>query len=119
MVRGKTYEIPREARKDIAWWEKFIPTYNSQSILWYLNMESVDTVMATDSSLKGCGGCTGSEYYRARFPLHIEIMAQENIAILEMWAILIAIKIWKNQFRGLRFRIACDNMACVELIKKG
>ena len=46
-------------------------------------------------------------------------MANRNIAILEMMAIIIACKLWGHQWRGLRLHLSCDNYACVQIINKG
>ena len=56
MERTKKYQITQEAHKDIAWWDKFISTYNGISIMWLHKSPRTDQVIATDSCKKGFGG---------------------------------------------------------------
>ena len=117
--RVQKYEVPYEARRDIRWWYLFLPKYNGTSILWYLNVVEVDSKLATDSCLFGCGGISEGQFYRARFPKELQECNQNNIAVLEMYAILVGLKLWSNTLAGYRFKISCDNMACVQLINNG
>ena len=68
MQRGKTYTTPLEARKDIAWWARFIDEYNGVSLLWMFKEPTTDKVIATDACPRGYGGTMGNEYFRGRFP---------------------------------------------------
>ena len=95
MDRRLLYQVPLEARKDIAWWARFVETYNGVSILWLIKEPSTDIILQTDACLKGYGGICGQQYFRGRFPLKDQ---SRNIAILEMWAVRVALKIWQKQF---------------------
>ena len=120
MVRNRKYSVPLEARKDIFWWFVYLLKYNGTSIMWYLNKEQVDTVIATDACLRhGCGGVGFGQYYRAQFPRWLQHKAGRNIALLEMYAIIPALRVWSGQLKGIHFKISCDNMACVQLINCG
>ena len=117
MNRQGKYTIPLEARKDIAWWSKFLDTYNGISILWMHNNPSPDSVIATDASKKGFGGCAGSQYFRGRFP---EEWQTKNIAELEIWAVIVAIRIWaESMLRGQYFWILVDNEAVSTVLNTG
>ena len=97
MNRKDLYAIPMEARKDIAWWSRFAKYHNGISILWLLKEPGMDTVIQTDACPKGYGGICGNQYFRGRFP---EAVQCKNIAILEIWAVMVGLKIWAEQLRG-------------------
>ena len=42
-----------------------------------------------------------------------------NIAHLELWAIIIAIKLWINVVSGKKLHFFCDNECCVTIINSG
>ena len=96
-----------------------MPQYNGVSIMWYLNVEDLDTCFMMDASLNVCGGVSGQEYFRHRFPDSILHKTEGNIVCLEMFAIIVALRKWAYKFRGKRFTIACNNQACVQLINHG
>ena len=100
MDRRYNYSIPIEARKDIAWWAKFIQTFNGKSILWLVKEPNNETVLQTDACTRGYGGICGDEYFRGRFPKQDQ---SRNIAILEIWAVLVGLKIWAEKFKGKYF----------------
>ena len=114
--RGKTYEIEPEAKKDIHWWAKFIKEYNGVSIIWLNSLPEIDNQMATDANLTGYGGISGQEYFKGTFPRQLQ---GKNIAILELWAVLIAIKTWKHKFKGTYFWIHVDNEAVATILNTG
>ena len=60
MNRRDSYSIPLEARKDIAWWARFMEEYNGVSIMWMFKEPETDKVIATDACLKGYGGPWGT-----------------------------------------------------------
>ena len=45
MNRKDTYPIPVEARKDIAWWARFMQQYNGISLIWLIKEPEPDTVL--------------------------------------------------------------------------
>ena len=116
MDRNKRYAIPIEARKDMAWWAKFSQEFNGISLLWLIKEPTTDSVVQTDACLQGYGGICGDEYFRARFP---QKDRGKNIAILEMWAMMVALKIWKHQLRGKYFWIQVDNEAVAMVLNSG
>ena len=114
--RQRKYTIPLKARKDMAWWARYLEEYNGVSILWLHNNTEPDQLIATDASKKGYGGISGQQYFKGRFPLDWH---SKNIAELEMWAVLVALKIWAPKLRGQYFRIQVDNEAVATVINSG
>ena len=116
MDRQSMYAIPMEARKDIAWWARFIQEYNGVSIIW-LNMEpETDTVLQTDACPKGYGGISRQQYFHGRFPIAVQ---NKNIAVLEIWVVMVGLKIWAKQLSGKYFWVHVDNEAVASVLNTG
>ena len=45
MNRRLSYNIPLEARKDIAWWARFIQEFNGVSIMWLIKEPGTDVIL--------------------------------------------------------------------------
>ena len=118
MSRSGLFSIPFEARKDIAWWNRFITEYNGISIIWLIMEPATDAVLATDACLTGLGGTLTShrEYFKGRFPEH---MTTWNIAQLELIAVLTALKLWAHKLQGKYFWIHVDNEAVSSILNTG
>ena len=116
MDRRFHYSISLEARKDIAWWARLIQQYNGISLMWLIKEPTADEVIQTDACLKGYGGLCKHKYFRGRFP---EAVRNKNIAILEMWAVMVALKIWASELRGKYFWIQVDNEAVATVLNTG
>ena len=114
--RGKKYKVDNEVRKDIDWWTRFISKYNGISMIWLHSEPEPDQVMATDACLTGFGGIAGQEYFKGTFP---ENLKGANIATLELWAVLIGLKLWKHKFRGKYFWVLVDNEAVSVVLNTG
>ena len=89
MDRRHKYPIPPEARKDIAWWGKFLEQYKGISILWLTKVPTPDKVIATDACPKGFGGTWQNQYFHGSFPGEWKL---RNIAHLEILAVLAALR---------------------------
>ena len=116
MNRKDDYTIPLEARKDRAWWGRFIDQYNGVSLLWLHKEPELETIIQTDACSKGYGGICGQQYFRARFPYKVQAI---NIAILEMWAVMVVLKIWARHLKGKYFWIHVDNEAVASVFNSG
>ena len=116
MDRKHKHRIPNEARKDITWWGRFMEKFNGLSIMWLMREPKEDRVLATDACLKGYGGVCGKEYFRGRFPKQLQ---EKNIATLEIWAVMAALKLWGNQLQGKYFWILVYNEAVASVLNSG
>ena len=116
MDRKKSYSIPLEARRDIAWWARFAQEHNGVSLLWLIKEPSTDAIVQTDACLQGFGGICQDQYFRARFPKEDR---SRNIAILEMCAVMVALRIWAEKLRGKYFWIQVDNEAVATVLNTG
>ena len=118
MERGTVYDISDQARKDIQWWYDFVPKFDSTCIMWLLEYNTVDQVMAVDACLSGAGGVAGKEYYRLTFPKRLR-KRNYNIVHLEMWAVIIAVRLWGDNITGKIITIRSDNEAVATIINSG
>ena len=114
MQRGKWYKIPQETRNDVLWWYVYLLKYNGISIQWLENWAEVDSLIATEA----CGVECEHTYFAQQFPDWL-LAKTSNTAHLEMMAIIVGLKVCRDEITGRRFRISGDNIACVELINTG
>ena len=71
-----------------------MPLYKGVSILWLEQEREPDKLVATDATLEACGGYSSKQYFHTRFPDHIK--NGRNIAHLEMYAMIVGLKLWGN-----------------------
>lgn len=110
--------ISSEFRKDITWWREFLSQYNGVSILYTSVWSEPDGIFSTDACLTGCGGLFGKRFFHCAFP---DSLLKQYSAIhhLECIAIIIALRLWGSEWRGLRIRVYCDNEAIVTVLNSG
>jgi len=119
-LRGSSHRVrlTAEFRKDIAWWQRFLRSYNGVSVISVHQWSSPDAVFSTDACLSGCGGLTNDSYFHAPFPPSI-IKRFSDIHHMEAIAILVAVRLWGHLWSGLRIRLYCDNLAVVQSLTTG
>ena len=115
---GSLHIIPDYVRKDLLWWNKFLPLYNGISMMEYENWSEPDAICSSDSCLTGCGGFWNGCYFHAKFPDNI-LSKSLHIGVLEMLAIIISLKLWGQYFQGKRIVIFCDNNSVCQVISSG
>ena len=113
--RGIKRKVDPEMAKDLSWWKEFMPKYNGVSIMWPIMIHK--DVVSTDASLRFIGGYwKNRQYFRLRLP---QIWTNKNIAYLELWAVLVAVRAWGAEFRGKRVHVLCDNQSVVAVLTYG
>ena len=95
MTDGKVYKITENVRKDLDWWQTYLSTYNGMSIMWMNEREVAENFLTTDASMTGIGGQASHRYFHEEIPGWILKLTQ-NIAHLEMWAIIVGVRIWSD-----------------------
>ena len=116
MERKLNYSIPLEARKDIAWWARCIQEFNGVSLVWLHKEPDTDAIIQTDACPRGYVGICGNQYFRGRFPPKLQ---GTNIAVLEMWVVMVALKIWASKLQGKYFWIHIDNETVASVLNTG
>lgn len=116
---GIRYRMSVEARKDLRWWQWYLPAFPSTSLMFNEEFLIPDMVVASDACLTAAGGVCGTQFYRTRFPQHITTAFGNCIAGYEMWSIILAIKLWGTQLRGKKVVFHCDNEAVANLLNTG
>ena len=112
-----SYAADSEMIKDVNWWRIFLPCYNGVLIMWPECHMEPDQVVASDACLSGLGGMMGGEeYFHLKLP---QEWAGKNVAYLEMWDIVVCLKVWGSKLRGKRVVMNCDNEAVVAVLNHG
>ena len=93
--------------------------YNGASIMWMVQRDIVNEFIASDASLQGVGGYSEKKFFHCEIPQSIRDQTGIHIAHFELWAIIIAVKIWKDDITGQRFVMGCDNQAVVTIVNTG
>lgn len=121
---GLRYHINEQAKKDILWWSQVLKVFSGTSLMWMERFDTPDAVLAANACTTGAGGTfkqreddKPSEVYRAAFPEHIKDGA--SIAYLELWALIISLKIWGPRLAGKAIVVHCDNEAVANLVNTG
>lgn len=119
MRRRVRYRLPPQAAADLQWWRTYLPLFPSRSLMWLEQFQDRDQVLASDACMVGAGGIwkQGKQYYRCLFPDHV--LQGASICHLELWALIVALKLWSPQLDGKAIVVQCDNQAVAELINSG
>ena len=105
-------ELNQEFHKDLKWFNTFLSVYNGVSFFQYPYTKAVHL----DACTTGLGAIYENQVYALQLP---NSWPQHNIAQLEMINILVALKVWHNQWAGQRVVINCDNQAVVAVLTNG
>ena len=76
-------------------------------------------LLALDVCLTGVGALAGNQFFHSEIPTRLAQKRDYNIAHLELMAVIVALRVWRDKFKGKRFCIQCDNMAVVQVINRG
>ena len=80
-------------------------------------MLEIDLELAMDACLKAAGGVRNSECFSVKFP---EAVKNEcKITHLELWAIILAVKMWGRELTGKVIRVKTDNEAVSTIVNTG
>ena len=105
-------KLNQEFHKDLKWFNTFLSVYNGVSFFQY----PYTKVVHLDACTTGLVGFHDGQVYALQLP---KSWHNCNIAQLEMINILVALKVWHNQWAGQRIVINCDNQAVVAVVTNG
>ena len=110
--------IPHEVKKDLDWWDRFLYQYNGISIMLYDDWSNPDEIFSTDACLMGIGGIFEGNYFHRTLPEFI-LDKKWNICVLELLAIIVAMRLWSLKFKGKCIIVHCDNESVCQVINTG
>ena len=101
-------------RRDLDFFLRLLPQFNGVKIITKGEVEC-QAELELDACLSGCGAFAGSQYYGRKFPRGV-LEAEHTIAHLETLNIVVATKLWADDWAGKKVRVWCDNSnACLAL----
>lgn len=107
--------LTREAKADMRMWLSFLENFNGVCMFLDEHWLSTDALsLYTDaSSAIGYGAVKGSQWFQGKWT---DWWKNQNIALLELYPIVIAFEIWASQFMNQSVEIFSDNQAVVHII---
>ena len=113
-----TIALSPEFKKDMAWFNAFLPTFNGK-VYFDKNIKPTVTDLYVDACLTGVGGAWGEIVYALPLSSIPQVPIPHSIVHLEMVNVFIAINLWKHELSGKTVKIHCDNMAVVCSLNSG
>ncbi|XP_075715671.1 uncharacterized protein LOC142750558 [Rhinoderma darwinii] len=110
--------LSAELKADLLVWGEFLQTYNGRSVLMYQPVSSVDLELYTDAS----GACGFGAYFQGQWCAGVwpdtwhECGFVRNLALLELFPIVVAAELWGDCLRDRRVRFVCDNLGVVQAV---
>ena len=117
MTSEGPHRLTQDARDDLRFFTQLIGRFNGVALIEKQDIPIAET-LELDSCLTGCGGLSGTQYYKRPFPQSI-IEAGHHISRLELLNIVVAVRVWAPRWRGRKIRIYCDNMAACVVLQTG
>ena len=110
----KHVHLTREARLDLTWWANVLDWHNGIAAIPTERARTcVDLDMATDASDIGYGGYWGKEYFHGVWENGEEL---HSINIRELYAVVVAVEIWGERWRGKRVILHSDSQVSVDVV---
>ncbi|KAL9972505.1 hypothetical protein ACROYT_G018824 [Oculina patagonica] len=111
--------ISDDLKSDLHWWCTFLSQYNGVSIIKIDPWITDPLFLSTDACLTGAGGFFEGYFFHTPFPDFVLSSFGHDINILELLAIMVALKLWGDRLRGKRFLLHCDNANSVLALNSG
>ena len=108
----------REARRDISWWLRFLPSWNGRAIIPDPNWtRSPDMELFTDASGSlGYGIFYMGHWIANPWP---PLLQNRSIQWKELYPIALACLLWGHQWTGKKLLFHCDNQVVVDIWASG
>ena len=111
--------LNREVRADLHMWSHFINNYNGKSVIlgdtW---LSSDKALLFTDASGSlGFAAVLGTEWFALSWDI-VPGLADKQIAIKELFPIVVALELWGTQLQNQKILFMTDNAAIVHAINK-
>lgn len=106
-------------QSDLRWWCHFLPRYNCVSIIKISPWLNDRLFLSTDACNTGAGGYFTGLHFHTPFPDAILHRYGHDINILELLAVMVALKLWGALLYGQRITFQCHNINGVLAINSG
>jgi hypothetical protein len=120
--RGRFLRINKEFRKDVEWWQTFLPRWPGISLFCGLIPIESQFQFFVDASSAGHGALFETEYFSAEFTedeLRAAMRAKrDSIPFKEMLALRMACATFGPKWKGRRIVARSDNQGNVDIINK-
>ncbi|KAM3921505.1 uncharacterized protein RB166_010897 [Leptodactylus fuscus] len=105
-------------REDLAVWGEFLARYNGRSLVMGPPVSNVDLELFTDAAGgAGFGAYFQGQWCAGEWPVEWrESGVVRNLALLELFPIVVATVLWGDRLRDRRVRFLCDNLGVVQAI---
>ncbi|KAM3909894.1 uncharacterized protein RB166_021519 [Leptodactylus fuscus] len=109
-----------ELRGDLGVWESFLMQYNGRSLWMGDVVEAADFELFTDAAGSvGFGAYFGGSWCVGSWPdVWVSSGLVKNLALLELFPILVSVIVWGEFFRNNRVRFHCDNLGVVQALNR-
>ena len=113
--------LNKESRRDIEWWQKFLPIWNGTSIIYdNITTHSTDISLSTDASNIGFGIYYPPKWVAQPWPEYISNNTLEyDINFRELFAIHAAVATFAHKWPGTRLIMHTDNLNITHAWHKG
>ena len=107
--------INKDARKDLEWWNEFLPLWNGVSFIQSPVVDSHELNLCTDASGIGIGGF----YKGSWFSIPVEYDDELGIAYFELLAVLFAVFTWGKVWKNRQILLFTDNESICQIWSTG
>ena len=111
--------LSEDNRSDLRWWGHFFPLHNGVSLIKSAPWLDDPWHLSTDACNTGAGRYFNGHYFHTPLPDSILQRFGDDINILELLTIMVALKLWGPALCGQRFIIRCDNNNSVLALNSG
>jgi hypothetical protein len=114
--------INKACREDLLMWKQFLTQWNGVSMFYQTQLTlATDIELYTDASIVGHGGYFDGRWFSEQWPVDLPNITDNAIsmAFRELYPIVVAAILWGSEWSTKRILFHCDNMATVEIIRKG
>lgn len=113
--------ITKDIRKDLEMWQTFLKHFNGVSVFHNSNwLTNIDVELYTDSAAGlglGCAAYFAGKWTYGTWPIEwFEQGLVQDITVLELFPILVALKIWGDELCDKRLLFHCDNLSVVHIV---
>lgn len=112
--------LPSDVREDLAVWEEFLGCYNGRAIFMQELVSNDDLELFTDASgAIGFGAYFQGQWCAGEWPESWRAAGfLSNLALLELFPIVVATVVWSDRFQNRRVRFRSDNLGVVQAINR-